>query len=153
MRHVTKLCGEEKTPNSDLLNCLIPRNKRIQGGMYLGKKNKKKMGNVLEKTGWRVDRWFTKTSHPVPGPFLLCPVCPAPQNPQGNVPINMQKNHKNQNEKDPLSIAWEYHSSPLPQGKERKILKTLFPPWVFPATKSQLLKHLFSSLGKGEEHD
>lgn len=77
MRHVIKLCGEEKNQNSDLLNCSIPGNKRLQGGMDL--KKKKKMESVRKKTDWRVNRWFTKTSYPVPGPYtqyaLLPKIC------------------------------------------------------------------------------
>lgn len=93
MRHVTKLCGEKKNlQNSDLINCLIPGNRRIQGGMDLGEK-KNKNGECVREDGLEGEREIHKD-------FLSSPWS---QNPQGNVPINMGKIPTKTTEgKDPL---------------------------------------------------
>lgn len=143
----------KKNQNSDLINCLIPGNKRLQGGMDLKKKKRKKMGSVWKKTGWRVNRWFTKTSYPVPAPSCYAQYTLLPKICREKSLSTWCKTRVKTSNKGEDRIAWESQSSPLPQEKERKILQTSFPLWVFPATRSQLLKHLFASLGKGEERD
>lgn len=80
---MTKLCGEKKktkkpTQNSDLINCLIPGNRRIQGGTDLGEK-KKENGECVREDGLEGGQESHK--HFLSSPCSLL-FCPAAQNPQ-----------------------------------------------------------------------
>lgn len=111
----------QNSPQKTYLNCSFPGNERLQGEMD----QKIKESGCVGEIGCRVNRQFTKLSHPDTGLSQYAQYALLPKSPRAKSPSTWCKTRMKRPIKGEGRIAQESQANPLPQWKEKFATFTL----------------------------